>query len=250
MTKPLRRIQIALVGFDYDRILKPIVDVPPNKLYIFYDNKKDDYGRLSKRFATQVNRKVEGIIQTEMIGFNPWDFKDCFENIMKVFLEERDSEITVNISSSTNLAVAAAVYAASIFKARIVYVKGEYKELPKEMKKASAARDTSQFIDPFTPTELGRSELDILSALFRSGGSCESLTHLTKTMRLSRGRTTIKDIRKDRAELSYKVRKLERLGFVRRDQTGSRNRVPVSLTDAGEVMGKLMMVNNKNVSDR
>jgi DNA-binding MarR family transcriptional regulator len=227
------------VGFDYDRILNPIQDSPPNKLYLFFDSKRDEYGKLSKKFAIQIEKAVGKIIKTELIGFNPWDFKDAFEKIMKIFLKEKSAEITINISSSTNLAVAAAIYAASIFRARIVYVRGEYKELPTVRNKVSAARDSPQFIDPFTPTELTKDELKILHALYRAGGEIESLTQLTSILISYKSKTRMKDLRKNRALLSYKVKKLEELGFVRRSFSNKRNRVSVKLTDAGEVMGKL-----------
>jgi hypothetical protein len=239
MTGPRRRIQIALVGFDYDRIIKPIKDHPPNKVYLVYDNKKDDYGKLSKKFAVQLKKNVGEVINCELMGFDPWNFKDCFEKIVGIFQKERNADITINISSSTNLAVAAAVYAASIFKAQIVYVRGEYKELPKLKQKVSAARDPPQFIDPFTPTELSSDELGILRAVHINGGKVESLTRLTKILRSPSKRMDESDMRKNRALLSYKVRKLESLGFVRREPSNNRNKVGVVLTDAGEVLGKL-----------
>ena len=240
MTIPTRRIQIALVGFDYERILKPIQDAPPNKIYLLFDNKKDDYGKLSKKFADRINKALGGIIRSEMIGFNPWNFKDCFEKIMNIFEEEKNADITVNISSSTNLAVAAAVYAASIYNARIVYVRGEYKALPSLTKKASAARDSPLFIDPFTPTQLNADELNILKIIYQSGGEIESLTQLTYLLSSSGTKGKIKDLRNKRALLSYKIKKLDGLGYVKRITSEKRNRVGVQLTDAGEVMGKLM----------
>lgn len=239
MTNPGRRIQIALVGFDYDRILKPVQDLPPNKLYLCYDNKPDSYGKLSKKFATQIDKKVRNVISTELIGFNPWDFKDSFEKIMNVMKHEYKAEITVNISSSTNLAVAAAIYAASIYKARIVYVKGEYKELPTIRDKVSSARDLPQFIDPFTPTNLSKDDLAILKILSKMDGECESLTALAGQLFSGSKKNQIKNLRKNRAQLSYRIKKLEELGFVSRSFSGKRNRVGVKLTDAGEVMGKI-----------
>ena len=242
MTGPGRRIHIALVGFDYDRIIKPIKDHPPNKIYLFYDNKKDDYGKLSKKFAMQLKGNVSDVISCELIGFNPWDFKDCFEKIIRTIRQEKSADITINISSSTNLAVAAAVYAASIFKAQIVYVRGEYKELPRLKQKVAAARDPPQFIDPFTPTELSEDELGILKALYKNKGSVESLTELTNKLNLTSKKLKETELRQNRALLSYRIKKLEDLGFVKRNTEGNRNKVGVTLTDAGEVLGKLELL--------
>jgi hypothetical protein len=239
MANPGRRIQIALVGFDFERIIKPIQNSPPDKLYLFYDNKKDSYGKLSKKFASQIEKEVGNVIKTEMVGFNPWDFKNCFEKIMQVFSQEKSEDITVNISSSTNLAVAAAIYAASIYKARIVYVRGEYKELPTVQKKVSAARDPPQFVDPFTPTVLENDELKILKVLYSAGGELESLTELTQLIKGGSRKIKTSELRKSRAALSYKTKKLEELGFVKRTTSGVHNKVGLKLTDAGEVMGKL-----------
>jgi len=239
MTDPERRIQIALVGFDYDRILKPIKDQPPNKVYLLYDNKKDDYGKLSKKFAMQLKKNIEGVINCEMKGFNPWDFKDSFQKIMEIFHREKKSEIAINISSSTNLAVASAVYAASIYKAQIIYVRGEYKELPRVKREVSAAREPLFFIDPFTPAELSEDELAILRAMFLNSGNVESLTQLVNMLQSSDKKLKEAFLRKNRARLSYKIKKLEKLGFVKRNITANQNKVGVRLTDAGEVLGKL-----------
>ena len=66
----MRKVHIALIGFDRARILKPIQMNPPNKLYIFYDNKNDKYGKISRDCSKFINDKVKPIIETECIGIN------------------------------------------------------------------------------------------------------------------------------------------------------------------------------------
>lgn len=241
----MRKVHIALVGFDHDRVLKPIQMDPPNKLYLFYDDKKDEYGAFSKKCAHVIGDKVKQIIETSFIGINPWDFKNCFEHFMKVLATEEGSDITVNITSSTNLAVAAVVFASSIYKARIVYVPGKYKNPHTSIDKLDEVGGTTQSFDPFVPTKLSQIQQKILATILAKGGEVNSISSLADV--LYQDETDFENKKnKYRAMTSYHIQQLEDLGYVKTiEAVEGTKKIKVRLSDAGEVIGKLYENNYK-----
>jgi len=241
----MRKVHIALVGFDHDRVLKPIQMDPPNKLYLFYDDKKDEYGAFSEKCAHVIGDKVKQIIETSFIGINPLDFKNCFEHFMKILASEEGSDITVNITSSTNLAVAAVVFASSIYKARIVYVPGKYTHPPTSIDELNEVGGDTQSFDPFVPTKLSQIQQKLLATILSKGGEVNSISSLADV--LYKDEKDFEDKKnKYRAMTSYHIQQLEYFGYVKTIEAGEGARkIKVRLSDAGEVIGRLYENNYK-----
>lgn len=241
----MRKVHIALVGFDYDRVLKPIQTDPPNKLYLFYDHKKDEKGEFSKKCADAIGDTVKQIIDTSFIGINPIDFKNCFEQFMRVLSTEEGSDITVNITSSTNLAVAAVVFASSIYKARMVYVPGKYKNPPVSIDDLDGVGESTQSFDPFVPTKLTQIQQKILATILAKGGEVNSISSLADVLYQDKKDFENKK-NKYRAMTSYYIQQLEDLGYVKTiEAVEGTKKIKVRLSDAGEVIGKLYENNYK-----
>jgi hypothetical protein len=234
----MRKVQIALVGFNRDRILEPIKMNPPNKLYIFYDKKDDEYGKISRNCSKIINDTVEKIIETECIGINPLDFRDCFEQFLKVISSEEGSEITVNISSGTKLAVAAISFVSSIYKARMIYIPGKYKNLPKSVDDLDEVGGPAQTFDPFVPIKLSEIQQNILINILDKGGEVTSISSLADIIYQSQ-EDFVNKKNKYRAMTSYHIQQLENLGYLKTSETKEGPRkIKVILSDAGKIMGK------------
>ena len=233
----MRKVHVALIGFDRDRILKPIQMDPPNKLYLFFDNKEDEYGQMSKKCSEIINDTVKPIIETELIGINPLDFRDSFVQFLKVFASEEEAEITVNISSSTKLAVAAISFASSMYKARMVYVPGKYRNPPKSVDELDEVGGNTQSFDPFVPTKLSEIQQMILVTVLNEGGHVKSISSLADIVYQNQDDFENKK-NKYRAMTSYHIQQLENLGYLKTSETkeGAR-KIKVILSEAGEIMG-------------
>jgi len=234
----MRKVQIALIGFDHDRILKPIQMNPPNKLYIFYDNKNDEYGKISRECSETINNTVKQIIETECVGINPLDFRDSFEQFLRVISSEEGAEITVNISSSTKLAVAAISFVSAIYKARMIYIPGKYKNPPKSQDEFDEVGGPAQSFEPFIPIKLSEIQQQILITVLDEGGEVTSISSIADLIYQSQKDFESKK-NKYRAMTSYHVQQLENLGYLKTYETKKGTRkINVILSEAGEIMGK------------
>jgi len=122
-----RKVQIAPVGFEFDRIIEGVVSHPSNVIYLLKSYKKTENGTdPDKKLIGTANKFVEKLFshfqksiicqpiirETEIITLENIIKELCL--IIKTELEEKHAEeIWINISTSTKLFVSAAMYVGS-----------------------------------------------------------------------------------------------------------------------------------------
>ena len=123
----IRKVQIAPVGFEFDRIIEGVVSHPSNVIYLLKSYKKTKNGTdPDRKLIAIANKFVEKlfshfqkskicqpiIVETEIITLENIIKELCL--IIKTELEEKNAEeIWINISTSTKLFVSAAMYVGS-----------------------------------------------------------------------------------------------------------------------------------------
>tara|TARA_B100001750_G_scaffold238230_1_gene244469 strand:+ start:163 stop:942 length:780 start_codon:yes stop_codon:yes gene_type:complete len=104
--KVKKRIHIAPVGFEVDRIVIPAINYNADKVYLLVHNNKaeDKAGAYVKRIIDELKKQK---IETEKVFANWRDVESITKEARKLFLELSGNDIYVNIASgSKNHAIA------------------------------------------------------------------------------------------------------------------------------------------------
>jgi len=104
--KVKKRIHIAPVGFEVDRIVMPAIELEADKVYLLVHNNKleDKAGEYIQRVIKELKAQK---IETEKVFANWRDVESITKEARKLFLSLSDNDIYVNIASgSKNHAIA------------------------------------------------------------------------------------------------------------------------------------------------
>ena len=95
-----KRIHIAPVGFEIDRIVKPAVEYKADKVYLLvHDNKKED--KATTYIENVIKELGENKIQSEKVLVNWRDVESITKAARKLLLELEDDDVFVNIASGS-----------------------------------------------------------------------------------------------------------------------------------------------------
>ncbi|MHA1860442.1 MAG: HFX_2341 family transcriptional regulator domain-containing protein [Candidatus Asgardarchaeia archaeon] len=243
-----RRVIVSFVGGDLGLIMDGIRKQIPlgiDKIYLLYDKKEDVWGKMSRENVDFITKKVGDLIEVVKVGINPRDYEGIFKSLYEIIDSEsgEDIEINIDITSTTRIGVAVAVAIATMFGAKVYTVSPEYYFPPNKIKVLDESKDYVELLRkrrgrdiidiplPVQPIKkLSKKERDILLALFRSGGAANSLRELLNAMGLS-----VND--KNKADLSYRLRVLERRGCIERKKNKT---LKVYLTRFGATLTKVL----------
>tara|TARA_Y100000590_G_scaffold449443_1_gene587554 strand:- start:146 stop:952 length:807 start_codon:yes stop_codon:yes gene_type:complete len=95
-----KRIHIAPVGFEIDRIVEPAVKYKADKVYLLvHDNKKED--KATRYIESVIKELKENKIQSEKVLVNWRDVESITKAARKLFLELQEDDVFVNIASGS-----------------------------------------------------------------------------------------------------------------------------------------------------
>ena len=103
-----KRIQIAPVGFEIDRVVLPAKKLKAEKVYMIVskDHTERDYA-IHKKYFTLIQEKLKAAkIETELVEVDRHNIEEITRVARDLILKEADNEIAINLASgSTNHAV-------------------------------------------------------------------------------------------------------------------------------------------------
>lgn len=172
-------IHIIPAGFEYDRIIAPILrEYPAKKVYVLQGKTMSSYpdaGELEEHF---VQKLKEQPIPIQIEDVNIYHFDEVFERACSIINKEitAGNTISINISAAPHLALVALLSAALLYhnigKIKIIYVAPEKYLLPEILNKLSTLKAWDGELDPLLQ------QLTNLIEQFRTFGSARGVKEI------------------------------------------------------------------------
>lgn len=243
-------VHIVPIGFEYDRIVAPILQHPVDEVILLRSKNEEYPGEhaLEERFLGRLKRLP---VKMRSVAVDIYDFEDMFRTISALLMGEVESgkRIYINLSAAPKLELITIVMAASMCRdsgdVRLLYVKPEeYRQgriidamlsvargsRPKEVESimeefldrglASGVREMIE-LAPLPVEPLNETERDILEGLL--GGEVESVKELVD--RVQKGKRRI-----PRSNVVYHLESLRRKNLVNVSSEGKKVRVALERT--------------------
>ncbi len=145
-------VHIVPVGFEYDRVIGPILEYPADEVILIRSSSEEYPGQadLEDHF---LQRLLHLPVEMRSIKVDIFDFQDMMSSISGLFREELGNEkrLFVNLSSAPSMELMVLVMAASVCRSlgeiRLLYVKPEEYKLSKLLKSISSAGKDESSLD-------------------------------------------------------------------------------------------------------
>jgi ribosomal protein RSM22 (predicted rRNA methylase) len=114
-----KRIHIAPVGFEVDRVVLPVLDMRADRVWLISEqNPELDQGRsYLEQVAERINEKNENCdIRIRRCDFDNRDLYDVLKAYREIIQEEKENQIFINVSTGTKINAIAGMMACMIFK--------------------------------------------------------------------------------------------------------------------------------------
>lgn len=248
---------IVISGFEYDRVIGPIMSkYPVKKLIVLRGETSEEYPGAMELSEHYTEKMEENPIDMETIDTNIYDFNDVFLKTLKTIKEHDDAPIYLNISSAPKLSLVAMMSAAFLAREKtdleIFYVSPKKYLLPEllnrfkdlEPEDEASVHELKDSIDKFMekgtgegireyeeiPTfpiqDVSETDQDILTVLKKTDGM-DSIKDLKDSLNESRKETI------ERSTIQYRLEKLEDMGLIETEREN--RRLKISLTRLGEI---------------
>lgn len=124
----MKKLQIVLMGWEYDRIIYGIKQKPPNKVIFISSNPVEspdrNWGQATTNLSEKIANSIKSLIDSEIVFFNYHSVDDCLVKTIELLeknMHEYD-EIDVNISSGTSILKMSMMLAAQYYPLNLFYV--------------------------------------------------------------------------------------------------------------------------------
>ena len=135
-----KRVHIAPVGFEIDRVVIPAVQMNADRLYLLIDKDENDKGVYCvNEIKRQLNENSKGLeIVERKIDFKDLKLFDTLRVYREILQEEKENHIFINVSTGSKIHSIAGMMISMIFKEEHLsilpyYVQPEKYELEPEM---------------------------------------------------------------------------------------------------------------------
>lgn len=135
-----KRVHIAPVGFEIDRVVIPVIRMNADRLYLLIDKDENDKGAYCvNEIKRQLKEKSTGLdvidIKTDFKNLKLYDTLKAYREILQ---EEKENHIFINVSTGSKIHSIAGMMISMIFKEEHIsvlpyYVQPEKYELEPEM---------------------------------------------------------------------------------------------------------------------
>ncbi len=261
MSESARGVHIVAGGFEYDRIMVPIMtQYPVEKLIILQSDTSEEYPRANRITQHFVDKIMDNPVPVEIEDTDIYDFDSVFKKTVEL-IRKYNSEgknVYLNISSAPKLALAA-MMAAAFFtpdksNVKIFYGAPEDYVFPELIAELGSFNESGEKEDKVKMIEeLG--EKFMKKGMGESVKSYEEIPvfpiqevkdvdkKVMKVLRRSDGVESIKELLEgleedeklqiERSSLQYRMDKLEKMNLIERDP--DTRKVKVRLTRTGEI---------------
>ncbi|ABO35465.1 hypothetical protein MmarC5_1167 [Methanococcus maripaludis C5] len=250
-------IHIVPIGLDSpERFVEGFKRIPPSKVFFFLGKSGDEPVEIeANKIKEHVEKSLGDYVERETINVDPFDFSNVMGEFAKIIRNglRSNKNVYINVSSSTKIVNVAAYMSASLFSARLYYIKAEtylMTDLTSKLEDESHLKETMDYylrdgaylskgakgiveIPVLKMNPPSKDELKVLKKINDSAKeSFESLKELViNCLELEYNGT-------NRNKYSLIVRTLEKNGFLETDRSRSRNR-DIKLTESGKVIASI-----------
>ncbi|MEA1993939.1 MAG: DUF6293 family protein [Euryarchaeota archaeon] len=229
---------IVAAGFEYDRVVKPMLEYPGDKLIVLSDKEKNYIE--STELAEHFLKKLRVFpAETEEIHIDIYDFDNVFLKMLEIIKREMDAgrAVYVNISSAPKLTLVAMMSAVFFMRGKgeieIIYCKPEKYLIPKIIEHSKVK---GEFMEKGSGS--GRMEYESLP-VFPIVGVNDIDEKILKVLSEKKGAESIKKLVElmngniRRSSIQYRLEKLEEKGLVTKER--EEKRAKLTLTKIGEI---------------
>jgi hypothetical protein len=262
-------VHLIPVGFEYDRVIKPIIErYPAKKAYLLLGKTNSGGFPLEEKLSRNFAKKIEQLpVDFEHRELDIYDFDAVFDEVYRIMREEAENNepIYVHISPAPRVMFAAMMFASFLIendaKIEMIYVKPkeylypqiiqamshlnrkdsvnkaveELKELYEQFNKFGNGVDVNEIIGlpPFPVQELSPLEFETLKVLLdeREVDSIQDLVLLINEQR---------DEPVARSNIQYYLRELERKKLINTER--DKKKLRIQIEPVGELYGKTMVL--------
>jgi len=234
---------IVAAGFEYDRIVKPMLEYPGDRVIVLRNN-GENYLRSSALANHFLKKLKEFPVEIKEVSIDIYDFDNVFLKMLELIKKEINygRYVYVNISSAPKVTLVAMISATFFMRGKgdveIIYCKPEEYLIPKMidtidskmknefMKRGSGIGVTEYESIPIFPIEeVTGIDAKILKVLSDKNGA-ESIKELVESINEDGS-----DIQ--RSSVQYRLEKLEEKGLISKER--EEKRVRLFITRVGEI---------------
>ena len=234
---------IVAAGFEYDRIVKPMLEYPGDRVIVLRNN-GDNYVRSSTLANHFLKKLKEFPVEIEEVSIDIYDFDNVFLKMLELIKKEINDGrgVYVNISSAPKVTLVAMMSATFFMRGKgeieIIYCKPEEYLIPKmidaldseikdEFMKRGGGIGVMEYesIPIFPIEEVTDIDAKILKTLSDKNGA-ESIKELVKSINEDGS-----DIQ--RSSIQYRLEKLKEKGLISKER--EEKRVKIYITRIGEI---------------
>jgi hypothetical protein len=262
-------VHIIPLGFEYDRIIKPIIErYPAKKAYLLQGKSTSGDYSTEEKIARNFAKKIEQLpVDFERLELDIYDFDEVFDNVYRIMRDEAAAgeAIYVHISPAPRIMFAAMMFASYLIEGdsniELIYVKPkeyiipqmiqaishlnrkdsvdkaveELKELYERFNKFGNGVDVEEIIGlpPFPVQELSPLEFETLKVLLKEQ-EVESIQDLVLMINEQRDEPVA------RSNIQYYLRELERKKLINTER--DKKKLRIQIEPVGELYGKTMVL--------
>ena len=214
-------VHIIPVGHTKVTLIEGMKQYPFHKLILILGKQKSSGEAKARKIADEIKKEFTGIA---IVKYHYVDIDDIYQTaieIAKVVVEEQKEQNEVKINASGSLrTIGISCYLASSLTGAELYV-----SLPSYEDGNVAGIKKVVEIPAFPVKEIGSEELKILKFLHKKG-PVESLDSLIEGINL--GNISKNTHLKERARMSYHIKKLKKDGFIKTHRLGKNLKIEIS----------------------
>ena len=122
---PVYRVHVAAVGFEVDRIVKPVIDWKADRVWLIVHSKPfEDQGIPFRETIEQALKKAK--IEYKHIDADRTDLFDTLRALSSIIMAEKNNLIYVNVSVGSKVQAIASMMACMMFKDDVAMIKPYY----------------------------------------------------------------------------------------------------------------------------
>ena len=229
-------------GFEYDRIVKPMLEYPGDRIIVLRDN--GGKYPLSSSLAEHFLKKLKDFpVEIEEISIDIYNFDEVFLKMLELIKREiKERRVYVNISSAPKVTLVAMISSVFFMRGKgdieIIYCKPEEYLIPRIIETLDR-KMKSEFMDhgggrgvkeyesiPIFPIEeITEIDMKILKILDEKNGA-ESIKELVEYINRDESRV-------QRSSIQYRLERLEEKGLISKER--EEKRVRLFITRMGEI---------------
>jgi len=229
------KVHILTLGWDSERSIYGCMKLGADKVYLVVPGKakagsiEDWWNIKTKSVGEKIIKEFSKYFEFRKIEVVYEDYFDCFRGILKTIKEEqaKGNSIYLNISSGSHIVTAAAIFAASLTRAKAYYVIPEkYDEIFKKEERFISYGGREVVDVPLLPISyLLKVELKLLKII-------AAVNSISITELVDRTKPFLKST--NRSKVNYYLKKLADMGFLK--TTFKSGKIFAEVTDSGKMV--------------